>query len=73
MKADGRDDTYLAAFADAYIERYVHENAGKYAITVVTSDMLEQVIARGAGCTLLSCSDFRHELKMLGDEIKKYS
>lgn len=50
--------TKTAQTADQYIERYAHENAKKYDITVVTSDGVEQVIIRGQGCTLVSSRDF---------------
>lgn len=46
--------TKEAQTADAYIERYAHENSGKYDITVVTSDGVEQVIVMGKGCTVMS-------------------
>ncbi len=49
--------TKEAETADAYIERFSHDNSAKYDITVATSDGLEQVIIRGAGCFLLSAND----------------
>lgn len=51
-----------AQTADQYIERYAHENASKYAITVVTSDGLEQIIIRGAGAILISSREFEAEV-----------
>lgn len=54
--------------ADRYIERFAHDNGKKYDITVVTSDGLEQIIIRGAGCRLLSSREFKIELdKTLAD------
>ncbi len=50
--------TKTAETADHYIERYAHENGKKYDIFVVTSDGVEQVIIRGAGCHLMSSRDF---------------
>lgn len=50
--------TKTAETADRFIERYAHENASKYDITVVTSDGVEQIIIRGQGCKLLSSKDF---------------
>ena len=41
--------TREAETADQYIEKFAHENAKKYQVTVVTSDGLEQIIIRGQG------------------------
>lgn len=49
--------------ADAYIERFAHDNAKKYKITVATSDGLEQIIIRGAGCMLLSSRELKKEIE----------
>ena len=54
--------TKEAETADAYIERFAHENGKKYRVTVATSDGLEQVIIRGAGCGLLSAREFEREV-----------
>lgn len=50
--------TKEAETADRYIERTAHEIGHRYDVTVVTSDGLEQVIIRGAGCRLLSSREF---------------
>lgn len=50
--------TKTAETADHYIEHYTHENSKKYDITVATSDGVEQVIIRGAGCQLISSREF---------------
>lgn len=55
--------TKEAETADAYIEKYAHENGHKYKITVATSDGLEQVIIRGAGCELISARELEQEIK----------
>lgn len=55
--------TKTAETADHYIERYAHENGKKYDITVVTSDGVEQVIIRGAGCRLMSSMEFLAEVE----------
>lgn len=60
--------TKEAETADAYIERFSHENGKKYRITVATSDGLEQIIIRGAGCLLLSAKDLSEEISRLNDE-----
>ena len=43
----------------------------KYDITVVTSDGLEQVIIRGAGCGLISSREFEEEVKRRKDSFRK--
>jgi predicted RNA-binding protein with PIN domain len=55
--------TKEAETADAYIERFAHENGRKYRVTVATSDGLEQVIIRGQGCQLISAREFEEEVK----------
>lgn len=55
--------TKEAETADYYIEHFAHENSKKYDITVVTSDGLEQVIIRGAGCALMSSREFETEVE----------
>lgn len=55
--------TKEAETADAYIERFAHENAKKYRVTVATSDGLEQIIIRGAGCMLLSAKELLQEIE----------
>jgi len=54
--------TRTAQTADQYIERFAHDNQNKYAITVATSDGLQQIIIRGAGCALLSARELREEI-----------
>ena len=55
--------TKEAETADQYIEHFAHENANKYHVTVATSDGLEQIIIRGAGCSLISSREFEDEVK----------
>ena len=62
--------TKTAETADRYIERYAHDNGKKYDIIVVTSDGVEQVIIRGAGCTLMSSRDFEEDCRRKSDELK---
>lgn len=50
--------TKEAETADHYIERTAHEIGKNYDVTVVTSDGVEQVIIRGAGCRLMSSREF---------------
>lgn len=63
--------TKEAETADYYIEHFAHENSRKYDITVVTSDGLEQVIIRGAGCGLISSREFEEEVKRRKDSFRK--
>lgn len=55
--------TKEAETADAYIEKFAHENGAKYRVTVATSDGLEQIIIRGAGCSLISAREFEQEVR----------
>ena len=63
--------TKEAETADQYIEKFAHENGKKYQITVATSDGLEQIIIRGAGCRLLSARDFEREVRRTEQEIRE--
>lgn len=55
--------TKEAETADQYIEKFAHENGKKYRVTVATSDGLEQIIIRGAGCLLLSARELEQEIR----------
>ena len=59
--------TAEAQTADRYIERFAHQNATKYNVTVVTSDGAEQVIVMGAGCNIFSSREFEEEVKRLAE------
>ena len=63
--------TKEAETADYYIEHFAHENSKRYDITVVTSDGLEQVIIRGAGCALISSREFEAEVKSSQDSFRQ--
>ncbi len=63
--------TKEAETADAYIERFAHENARKYRVTVATSDGLEQIIIHGAGCLLLSAKELWQEISLMNRQIAK--
>lgn len=63
--------TREAEIADRYIERFVHENAKKYDITVATSDGLEQIIIRGQGAMLWSARDFLDEVRRTESGIRE--
>ena len=55
--------TKEAETADQYIEKFAHENGKKYNVTVATSDGLEQIIIRGAGCALISARELEEEIR----------
>jgi len=55
--------TREAQTADQYIEKFAHDNHEKYDITVATSDALQQIIIRGAGCSLLSARELKAEIE----------
>lgn len=61
--------TKEAETADAYIERFSHENGKKYRITVATSDGLEQIIIRGAGCLLMTAKDLFEEIHQMNENM----
>lgn len=63
--------TKEAETADQYIEKFAHENARKYNVTVATSDGLEQMIIRSKGCGLLSAREFLAEVTQAGELIQK--
>lgn len=62
--------TKEAETADHYIEKFAHENGKKYNVTVATSDGLEQVIIRGAGCLLYFAREFEEEVKNMEEHIR---
>lgn len=63
--------TKEAETADAYIEKFAHENSRRYHITVATSDGLEQIIIRGAGCDLISSRDLEEEIQRMQKHIQE--
>lgn len=63
--------TKEAETADRYIERTAHEMGNKYNVTVVTSDGVEQVIIRGAGCRLMSSREFWRDILLTDRNISE--
>ena len=63
--------TKEAETADAYIEKFAHENGRKYRVTVATSDGLEQIIIRGQGCELLSARELKAEIERAEQALKE--
>ncbi len=57
--------TKEAETADRFIERFAHENAKQADISVATSDGLEQIIIRGAGCLLVTAGDLLADVNEL--------
>ena len=64
--------TKEAQTADQYIEKIAYANRGKHLITVATSDHLQQIIIRGAGCALWSAEELRQELARIQAELSQY-
>ena len=50
---------------------FAHEHGKKYRITVATSDGLEQIIIRGAGCLLLSARELEQEIIEAGKQMRQ--
>ncbi|KJS82355.1 translation factor GTPase family protein [Desulfosporosinus sp. BICA1-9] len=63
--------TKEAQTADQYIEKFAHDNQKKYSITVATSDGLQQLIIRGAGCALLSARELKVEIDGANERLKQ--
>ncbi len=63
--------TKEAQTADQYIEKFAHDNQKKYNITVATSDGLQQIIIRGAGCSLLSARDLKDEIDRVNSKMRQ--
>lgn len=63
--------TREAQTADQYIEKFAHDNQKKYNITVATSDGLQQIIIRGAGCSLLSARDLKADMEAASDKLRQ--
>jgi predicted RNA-binding protein with PIN domain len=61
--------TKEAQTADQYIEKFAHDNQKKYNIVVATSDGLQQVIIRGAGCSLLSARELKEEIERTNERV----
>ncbi len=64
--------TKEAETADQYIEKFAQEKGKDYHVTVATSDGLEQIIIRGAGCRLMSARDLESDVKRAAEEAREY-
>jgi len=63
--------TREAQTADQYIEKFAHDNSRRYNITVATSDGLQQIIIRGAGCRLLSSRELKEAIDRANERVMK--
>lgn len=63
--------TKTAQTADAYIEKFTHDNRTKYDISVVTSDGLEQIIIQGQGARLISSHEFEFRVREINERIRE--
>lgn len=63
--------TAEAQTADQYIEKYARLNRQQYRLTVATSDGLQQVIIRGAGCELLSARDLEADVNLALSQMRE--
>lgn len=61
--------TREAQTADQFIEKFARDNQKKYNITVATSDGLQQIIIRGAGCSLLSARELKEEIVKTNEKL----
>ena len=63
--------TKEAETADAYIEKLAHKIGREAKVTVATSDGLEQLIIRGAGCILMTARELKQEVAYLEEQIRR--
>lgn len=63
--------TKEAETADQYIEKFAHENARKFDISVATSDGLEQVIIFGQGCRRVTARELWEDLSRVKDMLRE--
>ena len=63
--------TKEAETADQYIEKFAHENARRFDVSVATSDGVEQVIILGQGCRLISARELKEELDRVNGMLRE--
>ena len=63
--------TKEAETADQYIEKFAHENARRFDVSVATSDGVEQVIILGQGCRLISARELKEELDRVNSILRE--
>ena len=64
--------TKEAETADMYIEKGTHQLSRHHRVRVATSDGLEQVIIFGHGAERISAKNFREEVRMTEDAIRRF-
>lgn len=63
--------TKEAETADQYIEKFAHQHAKEYRVTVATSDGLEQIIIQGQGCVLISARELLEEIQKSVENVRQ--
>ncbi len=63
--------TKEAETADQYIEKFAYRMGKNARVTVATSDGLEQLIIRGAGCRLMSARDLKEDVERTKQRIRE--
>lgn len=63
--------TKEAETADQYIEKFAYQMGKNAHVTVATSDGLEQLIIRGAGCLLMSARDLKEDVERTEQMIRE--
>lgn len=63
--------TKEAETADQYIEKFAYQMGKNAHVTVATSDGLEQLIIRGAGCLLMSAKDLWEDVQRIRELIRE--
>jgi small GTP-binding protein len=58
--------------ADTYIEKFSHQEKDNYIITVVTSDRLEGIIARGNNAIVISSEKFKDEIEYSYNQMSEH-
>ena len=64
--------TREAQTADAYIERFVHEKASSFDVTVATSDGAQQLIVWGEGARRMSARELKEEIIMARRQMQDF-
>lgn len=60
-----------AQTADSYIEKFAYAEQGHYHVTVATSDGLQQMIIRGAGCDLISARELEAQIELENEQLRE--
>lgn len=60
-----------AQTADSYIEKFAYAKQDQFHVTVATSDGLQQMIVRGAGCDLISARELEHQIELENAKLRE--